>query len=113
MTNEELTAELAELKSALFAVGDLAQTLAAEIKRINERQMFALDSLQGTSCAQEAVIHALMAPLLRNSDLNQKLFQIMFDGNTKTRRAEMAPDALKNFDTTVNSARQMFGMLIA
>lgn len=113
MTNEELTAEVVELKSALFAVSDLAQKLGAEIQAINERQVFVLNSIQGTTYAQEAIVHALMAPVLRNNELSQKQFQIFFDGLVEQRRAQMAPDAIGNFDTAVNSARGILKMLVS
>ena len=113
MTNEELTDEVAALTSSLFAVGDLAKTLAAELKATNERLEFTLDSLQGTTYALEALIHAVMTGVVRNNELNQQMFLSVFNSRVEQLRTQMAPDALRNFDTTVDNARKWFDALAA
>ena len=69
MTNEELTAKVAELRTGLTQATDLAMALAAklevtceilEFKATNQSLELMLDQLHGTSDAQEVVIHALM-----------------------------------------------------
>lgn len=111
MTHDELVEEVAALKSALFTTGDLAQTLAAELTNTRNQLTFVLESLQGTQYGQEAVIHALMAPVLRSDELSGKQFAIMLDGCVNMRRDDLPADSLGNFDTTIESARKMVDVL--
>jgi hypothetical protein len=111
MTHEELTSEVAELKTALYSVGELAQTLVAELKATNDRLIYLLDTMQGTQYGQEAVIHALMTPVLLSNDRNLNMFQKVLDGNATTRRAELNEDSLGNFEKTIDNAQTMTQML--
>lgn len=105
MTNEELVAEVAELKSALFAVGSLAQTLADQVTKGHEDHALAAERIMGIIQGQTALIHALAAAFLRNNDLGQKVFDLMLGIKVQLMEGALDSGSEANFNNTVQNMR--------
>lgn len=103
MTTEELVAEVAELKSVLFAVGNLAKTMGDQMKEDREDHALAAERIMGMIRGQTALIHALATAFLRNNDLGQKVFDIMLNIKAKLMEGELDSGSETNFNIVIQN----------
>jgi len=107
MTNEELNQEVEYLRKALVVA---VETTADQIEEFRAAMDVLITNMQGTIKAQEAVIHTLLTPLLRDNPFNQQRFELMLDEHIAQQQVGLDARSVANFETTIRNFRQTADM---